>query len=150
MTAGRPRKPAEQHRRNGNPGGRPLPDATIHALPSRNLDDPIPKPPTNFGKYAKKMWNRVWNEAIHWCSPTADFESVEAACRAYDLMNTSYDTYRAEPTANNVRAAIDAQKAFSVRLIELGLGPTGRAKLATGEVVEKSKLEQLKAKKQSS
>jgi hypothetical protein len=56
MPPGRPPKPTEVERRNGNPGCRPLPDlATVATLPIATRP---PEPPAELGVEGHRLWDR--------------------------------------------------------------------------------------------
>src|SRR5664279_172861 len=73
MPPGRPLKPTEVKRRNGNPGCRPLPDvSTVSVLP---MATQAPEPPAEVGVEGRRLWDRCWDAAITWLSPVSDVDA---------------------------------------------------------------------------
>ena len=95
MPTGRPPKPVELKRLQGNPGKRALP-APVVMLPA---GDPPPMPVT-FGPVAREAWQRLWANCGAWWSPTTDLAIVERLCEAYQ-------------ERANLRAVIDEEGYFA-------------------------------------
>lgn len=157
MPAGRPPKPIELKRRQGNPGKRALPKTTVALLPQTG----IPPTPTRLGIAGRKFWATVWERGT-WLSPELDTTAVERCCRLvtecqlyereiarYGLMIERYAstplgeilTHR-EPNPA-VKALREAEKQLQSWLSTLGFDPTARSRLGYAEVKTKSKLEEL-------
>ncbi len=81
MPGGRPPKPAEQKRRLGNPGRRPLPEPRTQDAVSRVS---APAMPAGLRKHGKTAWQRYWTVGSPWLNPTTDVAIVTRLCQAYD------------------------------------------------------------------
>lgn len=166
MPAGRPPKPIEQKRRNGNPGRRPLPPASSTTQITQHRD--VPNPPTRLGAAGRKFWFQIW-EAGSWLSVALDQPAVErccrliSECRAYEKEIAQYGlminqknvtplgeifiTRAPNPATKELRAC---EKQLGVWLAVLGFDPTARAKLGYTEIKARSKLEDLIERRQNS
>lgn len=74
---GRPAKPVELRRREGNPGKRPLPQPLGH-LPGLQT-----RPPRGLGKDGRRLWRAVTTDAVAWLAPT-DVTLLQLLCEAAD------------------------------------------------------------------
>ena len=165
---GRPPKPVEVHRRNGNPSKKDLPEAVV-ILPSANG---IPALPENLGEVGRAAWPEIWRAAHVWLNPDLDGRQVELICRTYDELDAlrndleTHGQLLLEPIVTPKGPAIDpgtgemlmrlvpnpaakmiraAEKQLQSWLQELGFTPTARARLGLAEVKRQSKLEELMA-----
>ena len=146
-TNGRPPKPAELKRAQGNPGRRSLPElAVVQTLP---MAIKIPDPPADLGKDGLELWTRAWSMAITWLSPDSDLSTIENACRAADDLAAARARYRATTEPADARAVVALSKTFTDALSSLGFDPTARSRLGVAEVKRASALDNLIAKRQA-
>jgi hypothetical protein len=144
---GRPPKPIEVKRRNGNPGKRPLPEpGTVVALP---LAADVPNCPDDLGLEGRQLWNRAWDAAITWLSPASDMEAIEQACRIADDLEIARHRYRATRDPGDGRMVVQFSKAMTDALSALGFDPTSRSRLGVAEVKRASALDELIARRAS-
>lgn len=168
---GRPPKPTELKRKQGNPGKRSLPVPVV-TLPAANG---TPKVPSGLTSYAEERWGLIWESAALWLNPALDGPTVERVCRLYDEIallendistrghilqepiitprGPAIDPQTGEVMTKSVanpaaRLRRDAEKQLQSWLIELGFTPSARARLGLAEVKRQSKLEELMAKRQ--
>lgn len=164
---GRPPKPLEVKRRNGNPGKRALPaqSATIALEPVTET----PQVPAHLDDAGSDAWVRIWQSpARAWLSPQVDFIRIETICNLVDditkyraMVNEMGPIIVETITANNaqfdtkivanplVKMLRDAEKQLDKELSAIGFDPTARARLGLAEVRRQSKLEELMAKRSS-
>ena len=108
MPPGRPPKPTEVKRRNGNPGCRPLPDvSTVSVLPMATQP---PEPPAELGVEGRRLWDRCWDAAITWLSPISDVDAVVQVCHLVDDVAQARRWYREDGSTHDLHALIAAQK----------------------------------------
>lgn len=140
---GRPPKPLEEKRRLGNPGKRPLPDrTTLVALPAAAAP---PDPHRPLGSAGRALWDRVWSSGATWLSPATDGEQLLITCEQVDERQALRVTVLREGNWRERAAlrALDAQ--IMDGLAMLGFNPVERSRLGVAEVSRVSKLEQLRA-----
>lgn len=82
MTMGRPAKPVEVKRRQGNPGKRALPEP-VTVLPGLQAGV-VPRFPVGLASPGKRMWADLWRYTQAWMSTGMDLTSAELACRLFD------------------------------------------------------------------
>ena len=146
-TNGRPPKPVELKRAQGNPGNRKLPDVSIvQTLP---MAVTIPEPPADLGEEGLRLWNRSWDFAITWLSPNSDISAVEHACRTADLLMLAQNKYRATLDSADGRVVVAMSKTMADAFAALGFDPTSRSRLGVAEVKRASALDNLIAKRQA-
>lgn len=149
---GRPPKPAEIKRATGrtpghDSGGRKLPElAEVTILP---MADKTPDPPTMLGEEGKIFWNRIWDNAITWLSPTSDLAAIENAARLADAVYAARTKYMATLESADGRAYVQINKAFTDALSSLGFDPVSRSRLGVAEVKRVSAIDQLLEKRQN-
>ena len=158
---GRPPKPVEVHRRNGNPSRRHLPEPVV-VLPPAPVGGPIP--PEGLGDTGRRFWVDAWQAGSAWLSPAIDFGTVELAARTFDEIvghrqeiaargaviespimykgEAVPEVYELKPNPA-MKMLRDAEKSLLAILIELGFTPSARARLGLVQVKAQSKLEQL-------
>ena len=140
---GRPPKPAEQKRRNGNPGKRKLPDRVIEMASS-----PIaPEPHRPLGPAGETFWKRVWTIGFTWIGPKTDVELLQIVCELIDerqslRMKVLVDQDWRDRTALR---ALDTQVLQCLSL--LGFTPVDRARLGFVEVKIQNELDAFRARK---
>ena len=142
---GRPPKPIEEKRRLGNPGKRPLPDAS--AVVPLEAAVTIPEPMRPLGKMGREFWDRTWDVAINWISPKADIELMMMTAEMIDeraiLRNLVFQDRNADRP--KIRAGLrEIERQIQSNLAQLGLTPADRARLGLAEVKRQSKLAELK------
>ena len=148
MTAGRPPKPVEQKRKNGNPGQRKLPDLkNVIALPQIKGDAPL-----HLSDAGQKMWTDV-RAMAPWIANTDAkllIELCEKMDKKYELKEklTATDyvlfTDKGYAYANPLFGMLNTVENDIVKLLSLlGLTPIDRSKLGVAEVTTKGKLAQL-------
>ena len=163
---GRPPKPIEVKRRNGNPGQRRLPDKnkTVALEPAQG----IPPVPMSLAETGRAMWTHIWGgPAQAWLSPQVDYIRIVTVCKLSD----DIATYHADilkmgnlleepivtPTGMVVGTKIvpnplvkmrnDALKILDRELTSLAFDPVSRSRLGLAEVKRQSKLEELLGKR---
>lgn len=119
-------------------------EGTVVALP---MADGVPDPGVELGLEGRRLWERVWNNAITWISPHSDMTAVEQACLLADDVAVARKRYQATSDPADARALKTLTDALSVALSDLGFNPTARTKLGVAEVTRVSKLEALKRSK---
>ena len=154
MAAGRPRKPNELKRAQGNPGKRPLPNlATVTTLPQVKA-----QAPEHLSESQKKLWGDLRNHAI-WIADT-DQPMLQLLCEKLDRRNELIAKLQAsDPVlytdkgyayANPVVGMISTLEVEIIKLFSLlGLTPTDRIKLGVAEVKARSVLDDLIEKRQN-
>lgn len=153
---GRPPKPVEQKRRNGNPGQRPLP-APIIILPSAEMD--VPDPPRGLRKAGKERWCRLWGVGAAWLSERTDWDIMVRLCEAHDEREELRREVkrRGRYSTGSQGQLVTHPAVEQLRTIEnlitrweslCGFTPSDRSRLGMAEVQRVSKLEELIAKRQ--
>ena len=148
MPAGRPPKPTEQKRRNGNPGQRKLPDLkNVIALAPIKADAPL-----HLSEAGAKMWADV-RAMAPWIATTDGkllIELCEKMDKKYELREklaaSDYVLYtdKGYAYANPLFGMLNTVEGDIVKLLSLlGLTPIDRSKLGVAEVTTKGKLAQL-------
>jgi P27 family predicted phage terminase small subunit len=146
--AGRPPKPTEQKRKNGNPGQRKLPDLkNVIALPQIKGDAPL-----HLSNAGQKMWADV-RAMAPWIANTDGkllIELCEKMDKKYELKEklaaTNYVLFtdKGYAYANPLFGMLNTVENDIVKLLSLlGLTPVDRSKLGVAEVTTKGKLAQL-------
>ena len=133
---GRPPKPIEQKRKTGNPGRRPLPSvANIAAVPAitAELHD----------LSTGDAMSRVLEAGVSWIASTDSpkVALLREAIEDYELLRSG------APTPKDLR---EARAEIGRLMSELGFDPTARARLGLAEVKAQSKLEEMRARRNSS
>lgn len=161
---GRPPKPVEVHRRNGNPSRKKLPEprATLPAVVG------TPPAPAKLGASGSRFWADVWALGRTWLA-AEDRESVALAARLFDeiaghrLDIVKYGRviqspvlYRGEivegvvvlkanPAIKSLRGA---EAALESELVQLAIPPAARARLGYTQIKAQSTLEKLISRQQ--
>jgi hypothetical protein len=142
---GRPPKPTELKRLQGNPGKRALPkESEIILLPAAIG---IPEPSRPLLKYGQEMWDRIWNMGNSWISPTTDIELVLMTAEMVDERWNLRVKVMGSDDPKMRRGLRELDKMIVSNLSLLGFSPTDRMRLGVAEVKKQSKLEELLAKK---
>lgn len=145
MAMGRPPKPTELKRIQGNPGKRALPKETEVMLIPAAVG--IPEPARPLLKYGQEMWDRIWGMGNGWISPTTDIELVLMTAEMIDERWNLRVKVMGSDDLKMRRALRDLDKLIVSNLSLLGFSPTDRMRLGVAEVKKQSKLEELMAKK---
>jgi hypothetical protein len=142
---GRPPKPTELKRIQGNPGKRALPKETeMILLPAAET---MPEPSRPLLKYGLEMWERIWNMGNSWISPTTDIELVLMTAEMVDERWNLRVKVMSSDDPKLRRGLRELDKMIVSNLSLLGFSPTDRMRLGVAEVKKQSKLEELLAKK---
>jgi hypothetical protein len=142
---GRPPKPTELKRIQGNPGKRALPKETEMILLPAAIG--IPEPSRPLLKYGEEMWDRIWNMGNSWISPTTDIELVLMTAEMVDERWNLRVKVMGSDDPKLRRGLRELDKLIVSNLSLLGFSPTDRMRLGVAEVKKQSKLEELLAKK---
>lgn len=144
-TMGRPPKPTELKRVQGNPGKRALPkEKDVIVLPAISE---IPEPSRPLLKYGREMWDRIWGMGQIWISPNSDFELCLMTCEMIDERWNLRVKVMSSEDAKLRRGLRELDRTIVSNLSLLGFSPTDRMRLGVAEVKKQSKLEELLAKK---
>jgi P27 family predicted phage terminase small subunit len=156
--AGRPPKPVEVKRSNGNPGGRPLPPAP---MPGEGLaaSGSVPVSPP-LGADGADLWEQVWAAGGSWLSPHSDYQIVVMLCHAHDeaeecrrlLSIGEVPRYYTLPNGSVVtHPVVNQLKELRVQITSwlsaLGFSPSDRARLGLGEVRQADALDELQKRR---
>ncbi len=142
---GRPPKPLELKRAEGNPGKRALPkEGDLILLPQANG---IPEPARPLLKYGQELWDRIWGMGQSWISPTTDVELVLMTAELVDERWNLRVKVMGSDDAKLRRGLRELDKLIISNLSMLGFSPTDRMRLGIAEVKKQSKLEELLARK---
>ena len=145
MPAGRPPKPVEMKRQEGNPGKRKLPDEKNIVLMQQVQT--IPEPTRPLLKYGMELWERIWGMGATWISDKTDIELLMMTCEMIDERWNLRIKVMQSDDAKLRRGLRELDKQIVSSLSLLGFTPADRARLGWAEVKAKSKLEELLAKK---
>jgi hypothetical protein len=143
---GNPPKPIELKRKLGNPGKQALPkESDVILIPAISE---IPVPSRQLFDAGLVLWNRIWSMGQLWISPNTDIELLLMTCEMLDervrLRTYVWNT----PDAWRERKALrELEKNITNSLSLLGFTPTDRSRLGIAEVKAKSKLEELRARR---
>ena len=146
MQPGRPAKPVEQKRLQGNPGKRALPDqSTITLIP---MAESTPEPTRPLLKYGRELWDKVWDTGINWISPNTDTELLLMTCEMIDERWNLRVQVMQNNDPKDRRGLRELDKAIVSNLSLLGFSPSDRSRLGLAEVKKMSKLEEIIAKRE--
>jgi len=142
---GRPPKPTELKRAQGNAGKRALPKETsIVLLPQVQG---IPEPSRPLLTHGREMWNRIWETGYLWISPTSDYELCLMTCEMIDERWNLRVKVMQSDDARLRRGLRELDRVIISNLSLLGFSPTDRTRLGIAEVKKQSRLEELMARK---
>ena len=143
-----PPKPNEVKRRLGNPGKRPLPDQGKVTALKMAQGEPAPLRP--LGVEGQALWSRVWSSGASWIAATTDIELVQLLCESMDERQQLREVVMAGGADWRDRVALrNLEGEIKSILSILAFTPTDRTRLGVGEVRQESKLEALRARRQS-
>lgn len=166
---GRPPKPIEVHRRNGNPSRKKLPDKDqTTALEPATAVPPVP---IALGEMGRGMWTHIWSgPAQVWLSPQVDGIRVRTVCQLSDdiasyqadieTMGNLLEEPIVTPTGiiagqrivpnPLVKMRNEALKLLDRELTSLAFDPVSRSRLGLAEVKRQSVLEELLGRRSGS
>lgn len=143
-----PPKPIELRRKLGNPGKQALPNENETILIP--AIDEIPEPHRQLFDAGLELWNRTWSMGQLWISPKTDVELLLMTCEMLDERVRLRAFVWNNPDAWRERKALrELEKNITNSLSLLGFTPTDRTRLGVAEVKAKSKLEELRAKREN-
>lgn len=154
--AGRPAKPIEQKRLQGNLGKRPLPEPIV----KNDNTFVIPKTPTGLYKTGKAVWKQIWTAGQSWLNPEGDYALIKLLCEAADdydrkrsaintglveeVYLTSNGSWANHPYVNNLK---DLRTQMTAWLSQLGFSPSDRARLGITETKALSPFDELERRR---
>jgi hypothetical protein len=142
---GRPPKPAELKRLQGNPGKRALPkEDQLILLPAASE---VPEPHRPLMRYGREMWDRIWGMGQSWISPTTDIELCLMTCEMIDERWNLRVKVMSSEDPKMRRGLRELDRTIISNLSLLGFSPTDRMRLGIAEVKKQSRLEELLARK---
>ena len=140
-----PPKPVEVKRKLGNPGKVALPKNTMALQPINE----IPEPSRQLFEAGREMWDRVWSMGQNWISPQSDIELLLMTCELIDeRVRLRTDVWNGKGDWHDRKALRDLERNIVNNLSLLGFTPTDRSRLGVAEVKARSKLEELKMKRE--
>jgi P27 family predicted phage terminase small subunit len=149
MSMGRPPKPIEQRRLEGNLGKRPLPEP-LAILPVPESE--IPDPPKGLKEPGKSVWLRLWSIGRAWLSTETNYDIMARLCEAHNerkaiqkeikkhgyLVDGKLGGIVGNPAVTQLRQL----EALMTRWeSECGFTPVSRTRLGLAEVQRVSKLD---------
>ena len=141
-----PPKPIELKRKLGNPGKQALPKENETILIA--AIDEIPEPHRQLFDAGLELWKRTWSMGQLWISPKTDIELLLMTCEMLDERVRLRAYVWNNPEAWRERKALrELEKNITNSLSLLGFTPTDRSRLGVAEVKAKSKLEELRARR---
>jgi hypothetical protein len=140
-----PPKPIEVKRKLGNPGKGRLPKNSMALIPINE----IPEPPRKLFEAGQEMWDRIWSMGTLWISPQTDMELLLMTCESIDeRVRLRTIVWNGEGDWHDRKALRELEKNLVNNLSLLGFTPTDRSRMGVAEVKARSKLEELKAKRE--
>jgi hypothetical protein len=123
-----------------------LPDSSETILIEPISD--LPEPHRQLFDAGLELWNRTWSMGQLWISPKTDIELLLMTCEMLDERVRLRAYVWNNPEAWRERKALrELEKNITNSLSLLGFTPTDRSRLGVAEVKAKSKLEELRAKR---
>lgn len=143
-TVPNPPKPVEVKRKIGNPGGKKLATRSISLEPIKD----IPIPTRQLFEAGSELWNRVWSMGQVWISPQTDIELLLMTCELIDeRVRLRTEVWNGVGDWHDRKALRELEKNIVNNLSLLGFTPTDRSRMGVAEVKAKSKLEELRIKR---
>jgi P27 family predicted phage terminase small subunit len=156
--SGRPPKPIEVHRRNGNPSKKNLPAVPVpeFALAVVN-DDELPEPPKTLSEFGRAYWLMFWDAGRRHLSEKHDAALIERLCLAFDqvarieqwlgtdVTRWFYETANGQLVTHPLikqKSELNAQ--ITAWLSLLGFTPSDRARLGLAEIRVANELDQFR------
>jgi hypothetical protein len=139
-----PPKPVEVKRKLGNPGKGPLP---TNSLTLTGITE-IPEPSRQLFEAGIEMWNRIWSMGQIWLSPQTDIELLLMTCELIDeRVRLRTQVWNGNGDWHDRKALRELEKNIVNNLSLLGFTPADRSRMGVAEVKARSKLEELRAKR---
>jgi hypothetical protein len=139
-----PPKPVEVKRKLGNPGKGPLP---TNSLALTGITE-IPEPSRQLFEAGIEMWNRIWSMGQIWLSPQTDIELLLMTCELIDeRVRLRTQVWNGNGDWHDRKALRELEKNIVNNLSLLGFTPADRSRMGVAEVKARSKLEELRAKR---
>jgi P27 family predicted phage terminase small subunit len=158
---GRPPKPIEVHRRNGNPSKKnlnpiPVPEFALAVVDAGSL----PEPPAELDDYAAALWLMFWDAGRRHLSEKHDSALIAKLCRAMEKAE-QIESWMADDverwfyaTANGqlvthplVKQLAELNAQITAWLSLLGFTPSDRARLGLAEIRVANELDQFRQRK---
>jgi len=136
-----PPRPLEEKRRLGNPGRRPLPEAS----PMVEGGYVEPQRPLEFA--GMQLWRAAMTTGERWIARNSDTQLLLMVCEQMDRRTDLIAKIEETQEWRLYRALHDLEKMISMNLSMLGFTPTDRTRLGLAEVKTASKLEELMNRK---
>lgn len=157
---GRPAKPTEVHRRNGNPSRKQLPKEPAPEAALVVVGTDVPPPPGKLGPVGREAWRYVWAGGRRWLSEAQDTVLIArlaerldevAALRAWlgeDVERRWYATANGQVVTHPAVKQLDqADAQITAWLSMLGFSPSDRARLGLAEIRVANELDAYRARK---
>lgn len=110
---GRPPKPVEKKRAEGNKGHKKLPEKKYQE--DKITRDNLPKPPSHFKTETIDMWNRIWLGGSKWLKIDRDFISIQLFCDAWEEYSYLRRMLKLGSQAGGVDRVINTEKGYPVQ-----------------------------------
>lgn len=151
---GRPPKPVQVKKSEGNLGKRKLPEEHFEEMTVQD----IPLPPEAYSEEAVAFWIRIWNAGKTWLKPDRDYIVVMLLCDAFNEYSYTRRMLSLGSIAGGVDRVVTSPKGYPVQhpfvsqrnesqrqmvtqLSSLGFSPTDFARLQINEMgAEEAKL----------
>jgi P27 family predicted phage terminase small subunit len=158
---GRPAKPVEVRRRQGNPGKRPLPAAPTPETSLANVDEnSLPPTPDRLGEVGAGYWVRLWSAGRRHLSEQHDSALLLEMCVAFedlwrlqdwlgsDVSRRWYETANGQIVTHPAVKQIDQIRAqLTTWLSLIGFTPSDRSRLGLLEVRVANELDEFRRRK---
>ena len=139
-----PPVPAEQKRRLGNPGHRPLPNSADLVPLQPLVDGPL----RTLGRSGQQMWDMVHTAGQTWLSASTDVYLLQLVCEQFDRRDLLLGALETDTTNRALlMSIIEIEKSITGNLSLLGFTPTDRSKLGVAEVKSWTKIDELQERR---
>ena len=159
--SGRPPKPIEVHRRNGNPSKKNLPAVPVPEFALAVVNDgELPEPPKTLSEFGRAYWLMFWDAGRRHLSEKHDAALIERLCLAFDqvarieqwlgtdVTRWFYETANGQLVTHPLikqKSELNAQ--ITAWLSLLGFTPSDRARLGLAEIRVANELDQFRQRK---
>jgi P27 family predicted phage terminase small subunit len=156
--SGRPPKPIEVHRRNGNPSKKNLPAVPVPEFALAVVNDgELPEPPKTLSEFGRAYWLMFWDAGRRHLSEKHDAALIERLCLAFDqvarieqwlgtdVTKWFYETANGQLVTHPLikqKSELNAQ--ITAWLSLLGFTPSDRARLGLAEIRVANELDQFR------
>jgi P27 family predicted phage terminase small subunit len=157
---GRPAKPLEVHRRNGNPGKRARPPAPTPETALAVVTDQIPSAPSRLGQVGTGYWVTLWTAGRRHLSELHDSPLLLEMCLAFedlqrlqdwlagDVSRRWYETANGQIVTHPAVKQVDQLRAqLTTWLSLIGFTPSDRSRLGLLEVRVANELDEFRRRK---